>query len=80
MSYEPGRRCSVCGCESPRVEICGACEVDERASREADRLRSDLRAMCEAWREWLETDVGEDDDIADRLSAIADRALGEETR
>jgi hypothetical protein len=58
MSYEPGRRCEVCGGESPRVPVCGECEVAARLGKELDELaryreREQLvEELLEAWNLW----------------------------
>lgn len=52
-AYVPGRRCDVCGAESPRVAVCGACEASERAAVEIDELRARLarvEALPAKWR------------------------------
>lgn len=40
--YVPGRRCDVCGGESPYAPTCGECETAQRYEARLDKLR----ALC----------------------------------
>lgn len=53
MTYEPERRCQICGGESPRVEVCGECEVAQRGEERIaellkyiEKLEAASEALC----------------------------------
>ena len=48
--YVPGRRCDVCGGESPRVPTCGECEIAQRYEARIEALQALCREAADALR------------------------------
>lgn len=48
--YDPHGVCDECGGPSPRVRVCGQCELAERIHKERDEREAELKAELEAHR------------------------------